>query len=79
MSHDETMHRRLENDELVQKKTLPTDMKLKIKQARIAKKMTQKELAAMLNVKPDIINKIEGGSIFPDPKLLNKIKGALNV
>jgi putative transcription factor len=49
-----------------------------IQKTRIAKGIrTQKELAVMVNVKPEIINKYENGSAIPDSKVLQKLRKAL--
>jgi len=69
---------RLENDEPVKRNT----EKLKVfaemvRNSRLAKQMNQKEFAAMVNVKPDIIQQIESGKILPDANIVNKIKQRL--
>ena len=69
---------RLENDEPVKRNT----DKLKefaemVRNFRLAKQMTQKDLAAMVNVKPDVIQQIESGKLLPDANTVNKIKRRL--
>lgn len=48
-----------------------------IRNARSAKGMTQKELAAKINVKSNIINSYESGNIIPDAATLQKISRVL--
>lgn len=50
-----------------------------IQQGRTAKKMTQKNLATMLNEKPNVIQQYESGQAIPNPQILNKIQKALGV
>lgn len=69
---------RLENDEPVKRNT----EKLKefadqVRNARLAKQMSQKDFAAMVNVKPDVIQQIESGKLLPDTNTVNKIKRRL--
>lgn len=69
---------RLENDEPVKRNT----EKLKefaemVRYSRLAKKLTQKELATMVNVKPDVIQKIESSKLLPDANTVSKIKKGL--
>ena len=71
---------RLENDEPVKRdsnkiKKFVTDLK----NARSARKMTQKELATFLNIKTDIVQSIENGKLVPDSGTIQKIKRKLNV
>jgi putative transcription factor len=71
---------RLENDEPVKRDTnrikhFVTDLK----NARLSRKMTQKELATFLNMKPDIVQSIENGKLVPDSSIIQKIKRKLNV
>lgn len=50
-----------------------------IAQARLAKKMTQKELATAINEKPQIIQEYESGKAIPNPQILNKLDRALGI
>jgi putative transcription factor len=50
-----------------------------ISQARIAKKLTQKELATAINEKPQIIQEYESGKAIPNPQILNKLDRALGI
>ena len=55
------------------------NLKLAIMQARVAKKMSQKELAQKLGVPPDIINKYETGKIVPNNSFIAKMEKTLGV
>jgi len=50
-----------------------------ISQARLAKKLTQKELATAINEKPQIIQEYESGKAIPNPQILNKLDRALGI
>lgn len=71
---------KVENNEDVQK----TDkMSLKqcqiIQKGRLAKKMTQKELANKLNIDVNTVAQYENGKIVPNKQILNKIARELNI
>jgi len=55
------------------------DLKIKIQKARVAKKMTQKQLAQKINVTSSVISSYESGKAFPDKSTLRKISNALGV
>lgn len=48
-----------------------------LQQARAAKKMSQKDLAQRLNVKPTLINELESGKGIAPPQLVQKINRVL--
>ena len=48
-----------------------------IQQARMAKKMTQKELATKINEKPQVIGEYENGKAIPNGQIIVKIERAL--
>lgn len=50
-----------------------------IQQGRSAKNLTQKQLATMLNEKPQIIQQYENGKAIPNPQVINKIQTVLGV
>ena len=70
------MHKLENSEELVHKK-VSFDMKRKIQRARMEKKMTQKQLAQLLQVKPQIVNNYETGKAIPDSNLINKMQRIL--
>lgn len=50
-----------------------------IQQGRTAKKLTQKQLATMLNEKPQLIQQYENGQAIPNPQIINKLQKSLGV
>ena len=50
-----------------------------IQQARMAKKMTQKELATAVNEKPQVIGEYETGKAIPNPQIISKLERKLGV
>ncbi len=50
-----------------------------IMQARMAKKMTQKELATKINEKPQVVGEYENGKAVPNAQIINKIERELGV
>lgn len=50
-----------------------------IAQARMAKKMTQAQLATAINERPQIIQEYECGKAIPNPQILNKLDRALGI
>mmetsp|Transcript_3692 Transcript_3692/g.23158 ORF Transcript_3692/g.23158 Transcript_3692/m.23158 type:complete len:129 (-) Transcript_3692:1407-1793(-) len=53
------------------------DLKKAIMQARLDKKMTQAQLAQMINEKPQVIQEYESGKAIPNQQVLGKIERAL--
>jgi putative transcription factor len=68
---------KLENSEETVHKKVSFDMKRKIQQARMEKKMTQKQLALGLQVKTQVVNDYETGKAIPDSNLINKMQRIL--
>ena len=58
-----------------EKSSLPT--RLNIQKARMAKGMTQKNLANAMNLKVDVIQNYESGSAVPDKRTLSAISKVL--
>lgn len=48
-------------------------------QARMAKKMTQKELGTAINEKPQVIGEYESGKAIPNPQIISKLERKLGV
>jgi putative transcription factor len=67
-----------ETDELQHKK-VNTEVKKAIMQGRLAKKLTQAQLAQQINEKPQIIQEYESGKAIPDQKILSKMERILGV
>lgn len=58
---------------------VPTELKKSIMQARLDKKMTQAQLAQMINEKPQIIQEYESGKAIPNQQIITKLERALGV
>mmetsp|Transcript_16908 Transcript_16908/g.41188 ORF Transcript_16908/g.41188 Transcript_16908/m.41188 type:complete len:110 (-) Transcript_16908:251-580(-) len=50
-----------------------------IMQARMAKKMTQKDLATAINEKPQVVAQYESGKAVPNPQVISKLERKLGV
>mmetsp|Transcript_28228 Transcript_28228/g.79288 ORF Transcript_28228/g.79288 Transcript_28228/m.79288 type:complete len:111 (-) Transcript_28228:1438-1770(-) len=48
-----------------------------IMQARMAKKMTQKDLATAINEKPQVVGDYETGKAIPNPQIISKLERKL--
>jgi len=68
-----------ENDEVIQIKKVPREISQLITNARIAKKLSRKDLANQLNLKQDIIDDIETGKAIYNGNQIAKIKKHLGV
>ena len=60
-------------------KKISIDQSRLISKTRVEKKMTQAQLAHLINEKKEIINKYECGQAIIDPKIINKINRALKI
>lgn len=56
-----------------------TDLKKAIIQARTAKKLTQAQLAQLINERPTVIQEYESGKAIPNGQVLAKLSRALGV
>uniref|UniRef100_A0A7S4MPQ6 HTH cro/C1-type domain-containing protein n=1 Tax=Odontella aurita TaxID=265563 RepID=A0A7S4MPQ6_9STRA len=65
-----------ESDELKHAK-VDKSLSKAIMQARMAKKMTQKELATAINEKPQVIGEYESGKAIPNPQIISKMERKL--
>ena len=59
--------------------SVSSDLKKRIMAARLAKKMTQAQLAQAVNEKPQVIQEYESGKAIPSPAVLSKLSRALGV
>eukprot|EP00578_Thalassiosira_sp_NH16_P024201 CAMPEP_0181102786 /NCGR_PEP_ID=MMETSP1071-20121207/14505_1 /TAXON_ID=35127 /ORGANISM="Thalassiosira sp., Strain NH16" /LENGTH=169 /DNA_ID=CAMNT_0023185791 /DNA_START=99 /DNA_END=608 /DNA_ORIENTATION=+ len=67
-----------ESDELKHSK-VDKNLSKAIQQARMAKKMTQKDLATKINEKPQIVGEYENGKAIPNGQLISKMERVLGV
>lgn len=58
---------------------VPTELKKAIIQARNDKKLTQSQLAQLINEKPQVIQEYESGKAIPNQQILTKLERALGV
>jgi ribosome-binding protein aMBF1 (putative translation factor) len=68
-----------ENDEVSKIKYVPKEISNEITQARIFKKLTQKQLALGLNFKIDVINDIESGKAIYNGEHIARIRRYLGL
>jgi putative transcription factor len=67
-----------ETDVLAHEK-VPTELKKNIMQARLDKKMTQAQLAQLINEKPQIVQEYESGKAIPNQQIIAKLERVLGV
>ena len=65
-----------ESDELKHAK-VDKSLSKAIQQARMAKKMTQKELATKMNEKPQVVGEYESGKAIPNGQIISKMERVL--
>lgn len=65
--------------DVIKKREITTEFKNTLKQSRMRKNLTQKQLAQMVNVRQKVIEDLENGILQPNPQLLNKISKVLDV
>merc|ERR1712187_1095577 len=68
-----------ENAQTFRHDTVSYDFKMALQQARLAKKMTQVQLASQINEKSTVINEYESGKAIPKGDVINKLNRALGV
>ena len=56
---------------------VPSELKKAIMQARTDKKLTQSQLAQLINEKPQIIQEYESGKAIPNQQIIGKLERAL--
>ncbi len=68
-----------ENPETFKHDTVSHDFKLSLQQARLAKKMSQQQLASAINEKGSVVNEYESGKAIPNGAIISKLNRALGV
>ncbi|KAF3791834.1 Multiprotein-bridging factor 1b [Nymphaea thermarum] len=58
---------------------VPFDLKKNIMQARMDKKLTQAQLAQLINEKPQVIQEYESGKAIPNQQIISKLERVLGV
>ncbi|CAJ1978793.1 unnamed protein product [Sphenostylis stenocarpa] len=70
--------KRLDDDtENLSHEKVPTELKKAIMQARMDKKLTQAQLAQLINEKPQVIQEYESGKAIPNQQIIGKLERAL--
>ncbi|XP_028761786.1 multiprotein-bridging factor 1b-like isoform X1 [Neltuma alba] len=57
---------------------VPTELKKAIMKARMEKKLSQAQLAQMINEKPQVIQEYESGKAIPNQQIISKLERALD-
>jgi putative transcription factor len=70
--------RALEESEETRHVSVDASLSKAIMQARMAKKMTQKDLATAINEKAQVVGDYEAGRGIPNPQIISKLERALN-
>jgi putative transcription factor len=79
-AHNSTVNaRKIEESEDLKLKKVDVSLSKAIQQARMAKKMTQKDLATKINEKPQIVAEYENGKAVPNGQIIVKIERELGV
>ncbi|CAM8882727.1 hypothetical protein QQ045_020033 [Rhodiola kirilowii] len=68
-----------EETEVLAHDRVPTELKKSIMQGRTDKKLTQAQLAQLINEKPQIIQEYESGKAIPNQQIILKLERALGV
>ncbi len=71
--------RKIEESELLKIDKVDKSLSKAIQQARMAKKITQKELATKINEKPQVVGEYENGKAIPNAQIINKLERELGV
>ncbi|KAK8935165.1 Multiprotein-bridging factor 1a [Platanthera zijinensis] len=58
---------------------VPLELKKNIMQARLDKKLTQAQLAQLINEKPQVIQEYESGKAIPNQQIIGKLERILGV
>jgi len=68
-----------ELDEIGKVQHTTLELRKQIQEARMAKKLSQAQLAQQINEKPNIIQAYESGKAIPNPQILQKLRRILGV
>jgi len=71
--------RKIEESEELKHNKVDKKLSVAIQQARMAKKMTQKDLATKINEKPQIVGEYENGKAIPNGQIISKMERVLGV
>lgn len=79
LSYQEAKNRKLENEDIVKVTDKQKEFSKKVRQYRQNQNLTQKQLAHMCQVKPDVIQKIEINALIPENKLVQTLRRVLKM
>nr|XP_010924579.1 multiprotein-bridging factor 1b [Elaeis guineensis] len=68
-----------EESENLSHERVPMELKKNIMQARMGKKLTQAQLAQLINEKPQVIQEYESGKAIPNQQIITKLERVLGV
>ncbi|KMZ60083.1 Multiprotein bridging factor 1a [Zostera marina] len=68
-----------EETDVLAHERVPTELKKNIMQARMDKKLTQAQLAKLINEKPQVIQEYESGKAIPNQQIITKLERFLGV
>jgi len=68
-----------DNEGEMKVETVSLDVGKLIMQGRMAKEMTQKDLATKINEKPQVINDYEAGRAIPNNQILSKVERVIGI
>ena len=71
--------KKLDGDDVQKLEKVSKNDVQKIQQARLAQKMSQKDLANRLNVKQTVINELESGKMNKNNQFVSKVKKVLRI
>lgn len=71
--------KKIDSDDPKPPQTLNHSVKIRIQQGRVAKKLTQKQLAQKLNLPVQIIAEYESGKAIPNRQILSKIGRVIGI
>lgn len=71
--------KKLDSDDPEPPKKLSHSVKIEIQKARSAKKLTQKQLANMVNLQVQTVSDYESGKAIPNKQILNKFSRILGI
>jgi putative transcription factor len=66
-----------DDNEIEKPKKVSTELKIAIQQARMNKKISQKQLASMMCCQPSLINQYESGKAIPNNAFISKLEQKL--
>ncbi|KAG1330280.1 multiprotein-bridging factor 1b [Cocos nucifera] len=66
-----------EETETLSHERIPLELKKNIMKARMDKKLTQAQLAQLINEKPQVIQEYESGKAIPNQQIINKLERVL--